>query len=247
MVGVTLWLDTGGTVGLDTGGTVGFDTGGAVGSDTGGAVGFDIGTGSGGILLSSSNALLRSSCISSRSSLASLTHLAIRFALPNLASDNGVVSLFRRRRFGPPLLEVGLPFLTVLFSMARTVESTPSKTRLFITRCNMDRLRLLWSIGNLTRPTCYSRAATIPGATLREIPLADRTVYWTGDGDLVPLVQVSIRVTSYDHGLGLATQTGTSSEICIRKSCSCVEPLGRPQRHPPYRIGRAWTSVGYIS
>lgn len=72
---------------------------------------------------------------------------------------------------------------------------------------------------------------------------------WSSPGsDLVPLVQVSIRVTSYDHGLGLATQTGTSSEICIRKSCSCVEPavepLGRPQRHPPYRIGWAWTSVG---
>ena len=150
MVGVTLWLDAGGTVGFDTGGAVGFDTG----------------TGTGGILLSSSNALLRSSCISSRSSLASLTHLAIRFALPNLASDNGVVSWFRRRRFGPPLLEVGLPFLTVLFSMARTVESTPSKTRLFITRCNMDRLRLLWSFRNLTRPTCYSWTATIPGATL---------------------------------------------------------------------------------
>ena len=57
---------------------------------------------------------------------------------------------------------------------------------------------------------------------------------WSSPGsDLVPLVQVSIRVTSYDHGLGLATQTGTSSEICIRKFCSCVEPLGRTTSTAP--------------
>jgi len=72
-------------------------------------------------------------------------------------------------------------------------------------------------------------------------------MYWTGDGDLVPLVQVSIRVTSYDHGLGLATQPAQAKKSAFENLAHALsrwDDLNGTLHTGLVGPGRQW---GYIS